>query len=408
MQTVHIPFGKWYKEETHPIIFPDNWEVIVKHMKGAVSLDDSSMEKALDTPIGSPKLQEISQGKHTACILVDDITRPTRLEPLLKLIIKRLNSSGIETKDIFIIFCLGAHRPLTKQDMIKKIGGNLISKVQVFNHNPYEDLVSMGKSKINHPISINRRFTEADLKISVGCIIPHHRAGFAGGAKNIIPGIGGMDTLYANHSYGPAFLGSGNPDNPLRLDMEDISRRVGLDFIVNVVFNTQLEVAGLFAGDLLKAHRAGCIFASNTYQTEIVEDADVVILNTYPKDTDFVQIITAFNVVGKHPEKFFRGDNSTIIVTSACTEGAGHHGLIGPGMRLFGPYDSKVPPRSMNDKETWIYSPSLSVSEIRQFFVSTPPPLYNNWYLLLDDLCSRHGEKAKVAVYPLACIQMGH
>lgn len=416
MQVVRIPWAHWYGDMKHAIWFPDDWEVTVADMEGAPGLSVTAVEKALDNPIGSRPLYEVARGRKSAGIVIDDISRPTPGWLLVPLILRRLEEAGLCRTNISVFLALGAHRPMTRQDMIKKLGEEVLTTVQVFNHNPFQDTVLLGKSKMGNPIVINRRFMETDLKISVGCILPHSMAGFGGGAKNIIPGLGGFETLAANHKavyyekngqkYAHHWVG--NLNNPLRADMEDIARQIGLEFIVNVVFNTRLEVAGVFAGDLVEAHRRGCEFAERVYRTHVVPHADVVVLNAYPKDTEFVQIDSAFNVAGSDPKRLLARDNSTIILTTAASEGGGFHNLVGPGMPLFVPFEHLLPPSSLTGTQTWIYSPNLSFAEIRQFFSAQPRPLYTNWTELLEHLTQRYPNRVRAAVYPLACTQMAN
>ncbi len=415
MQKVTVPWANWYGNEEHSLWFPDGWEVSVADMAGAEALNSEEIERAIETPMGSETLKELARGKKTVAIIVDDISRPTPASVILKPLIIILEEAGIARENISIFISLGAHRPMKRDDIVKKIGEDIVKSVPVLNHSPFEGVVLLGKSKNGTPIIVNRLFMEMELKIAVGCILPHSMAGFGGGAKGIIPGLGGIDTLLANHSFGhydadgKKYLHRhvGNPDNQLRLDMEDITREIGLDFIVNAVFNSQLQVAGLFAGDMVKAHREGCAFAKKVYHTSIIPEADVVILNAYPKDTEFVQVANSFNVGGLNPEKLIRGRKSTIVLTSACSEGAGFHALMGPGMRLFAPFEDKIPPRALAGAKTWLYSPNLSQAEIYPFFESSTLPLYNEWEKLIEDLVPLHQSRAKVAVYPLGSIQMG-
>lgn len=413
MKKVRIPWGCWYGNKEHVITFPKNWEVHVSEMKGAPTIKLGAINKAIDEPIYSPKLEELAQGKKTVGIIVDDITRPTPVKIILPPIIEKLKKAGIREEDITIFISLGSHRPMIKQDMIKKLGKKIVSTFQVLNHNPFDNLIYLGKSKMGHPISINRSFMEKEVKVSIGGILPHQLAGFGGGAKNIIPGIGGIETLSANHNF---IFGKkneqkllhfciGEPDNPLRKDMEDIASKVGPVFFVNTVLNSKMEVAGIFAGDSVKAHRAGAQFAREVYSTKVILEADIIILNAYPKDTEFGQIVNVFNVLGNQPKRFIRNKDSIIILTTAASEGAGFHSLLGPGMKMFVPYDSMIPPQSISGIKTWIYSPDLSIAEIKSFFVNLPP-LYNNWERILKALINRYREKAKVAIYPYPCVQM--
>ena len=104
--------------------------------------------------------------------------------------------------------------------MIKKLGHEVVSTIPVFNHNPFADLVSLGTSQMGNPITINRGLPKRILRLPSAASFPIRRA--SAGERNIIPGIGGMDTLEANHK--PAYYVKdgqrfahrwvGNPDNP--------------------------------------------------------------------------------------------------------------------------------------------------------------------------------------------------
>ncbi|MBM3708102.1 MAG: nickel-dependent lactate racemase [Actinobacteria bacterium] len=414
--SIKIPWSNWYANELHTIWFPDKWNVCVSKMADAPKLKKQKIYEAIKNPIGSQKLEEIAKGKDTVGILVDDLSRPTPAYAVLPYIINELKKCNIKPYNISIIISLGAHRPMTKQEIIKKVGERVASTIQVLNHNPFSpDLVYIGKSKIGSPISINRKFAESDFKIAIGSILPHYCAGFGGGAKSIIPGIGGIDTLEANHSLyfceenGEKHIicSVGNPDNPLRLDMEDIAKKVGLDFIINVVINSKLEIAGVFAGDQVKAHRIGCEFAKKVYHTKKIAKADVVIINAFPKDTEYCQSSNAFNVIGDvSSDEILKGKSSTIIMTTAASEGPGFHYLSGPGTKLFKYHDYTFPPESLKDFDAWIYSPNLFEAEIRQFYKDKPKPLYNDWNNVLRNLILKYGDYAKVAIYPLASIQI--
>ena len=48
---------------------------------------------------------------------------------------------------------------------------------------------------------------------------------------------------------------------------EEVAGRVGLDVIVNAVLNHRREVAGLFVGDFIHAHRQAAGFALEAYGT---------------------------------------------------------------------------------------------------------------------------------------------
>ena len=114
-------------------------------------------------------------------------------------------------------------------DFQKKLGPEIPERYLVFNHNCYEHLVDVGTTGRGTPVKINKELMSADLKISVGCMIPHFGYGFGGGSKMVLPGVAGYETIAANHSISEG-TGTGKVNaNARRLDSEEAARMVGLD-----------------------------------------------------------------------------------------------------------------------------------------------------------------------------------
>ena len=92
---------------------------------------------------------------------------------------------------------------------------------------------------------------EADLRVVVGNVEPHHFAGFSGGVKSAAIGLAGRETITANHSL----LLNANAalavydENPLRQDIEAIGRLPDIHLALNVVMNRQKQIVTAFAGD---------------------------------------------------------------------------------------------------------------------------------------------------------------
>ena len=62
---------------------------------------------------------------------------------------------------------------------------------------------------------------------------------------------------------------------------------VGLRYIVNVVYDVERRVVGCFAGDVVAAHRAGCLRAREVYGTRLPTRADIVLIDSHSADRDF-------------------------------------------------------------------------------------------------------------------------
>lgn len=399
-----VPWQAWYGDMEENLSFPAGWQVTLASMADAPELGDRAVDHALRNPIGTPPLKELAKGVSNAAIVVEDITRPSPTAQILAKILAQLEDGGLDRERVRIIVGTGAHTTMHRSELLKKLGPGVLEGVEVFQHQPYENLVCLGETQRGTPIHINRVFLDADLRIGVGSITPHAYAGFGGGAKIVAVGLAGMDTLHANHAREMAGEAGGVgcvEGNQCRADLEEIAEVAGLTFVVNCVVNSRRQLAGLFAGDMIRSHRAAVEFARNVYATQIPSPADIGVFNAYPKDTDLVQSINAFNVVRFELDRAVRQGGS-VVMTTACPEGAGIHLLEGPGMRGFVAYDQD---QHLGGYGIIIYSPNLSYPEVRQIYPASTL-VFNRWHEVTEELTKRHGHSASVSVFPCASLQI--
>ena len=401
---ISIPWKAWYGDEQFELAFPSKWDAAVFPMQDADDIGDEKIKSALLSPIASRPLSAIAKGKKSAVIVVDDISRPTPAYRILPFIVDELEASGIRKKDIRIIMSLGAHRPMMRDDLIKKLGESIWNSIEIHNHHPYENLEYLGKSNRGTPIYVNKFFMDADVKIGVGCIVPHTYAGFAGGGKIILPGIAGIKTLEANHQPAAMGLRVGLglvEGNELREDIDETARKAGLDFIVNAVVNSKRDLAGVFAGDVIKAHREGVKLAWRIYATKVPKDLDVAILNAYPKDTELFQASLALQLYASAKTGIVK-KGGVIVITTASTEGGGFHSLEGYHMRLYGYHDQS---KNLEDRTLCIFSPNVTPHEVRKYY-SDSTLYFNEWNKLTAYLQERFPDQCSIGVFPCASIQL--
>src|SRR5664280_2078469 len=82
----------------------------------------AAMREAIRNPIGSAPLREIVKPGETVTFIVNDNTRVANSDVFMPVMLDELNAAGIEDKYMQIIFALGAHRPLTEEEMIAAVG----------------------------------------------------------------------------------------------------------------------------------------------------------------------------------------------------------------------------------------------------------------------------------------------
>src|SRR6266513_5760792 len=100
--------------------------------------------------------------------------------------------------------------------------------------------------------------------------------------------------------------------------MRDIALRAGPSFLLNVSLNEQREITGVFAGDILAAHKAGCEFVRQSAMQKFDAPFDVVITTNsgYPLDLNLYQ-----GVKGMSAGARIIKPGGTLILAAECREG---------------------------------------------------------------------------------------
>ncbi len=410
---ITVPTQAWHGDVRLDLEFPGTWEVIQCNMKGhdAPALDEAGMRAALANPIGTDTIRKLAESRSEAVIIIDDMTRPTRIADFIPLVLEELKAGGIQRENIRFVMGLGAHGAYTRADFVKKLGENVVADYPVYNHNIYENCTVMGKTSRGTRVLINSEVAKCDLKIGIGSIVPHVFTGFGGGAKILLPGVSSMETIEANHEplrhtilqtpLGEE-LGLGKyKENIMRLDMVEAARLTGIDVIVNTLVNIDRGNTALFVGDVEEAFLAGAQQAETHYATQIIEGADVIVANCYGKGSEAMLALVIC-------EPFFSVESpKDLVMIVSAPEGQVTHYIYGPfgkttGARHFQPFPAVAETPGLNrmvvfspcgDKagENWI---GLKGSEV-----------VRTWDEVLDRLKQTHGDQSRVAVIPDATIQ---
>jgi nickel-dependent lactate racemase len=370
-------------------------------MQDAPALTDAEIAERFDAPIGTPNVRSLARNRGRAVIVVEDITRPTPVDRLLPHLLAELEAGGISREQICILIGSASHRPITRVDAVKKLGRDVVEVVEVRNHHPYENLVALGTSQRGTPILVNRDFMDADLKIAIGTVVPHEDAGFGGGAKVVGIGLAGVETLAVIHgrtvAEGPVGLGR-LEGNFCRGDMEDIALRAGLEITINVVINSDRDIAGVFVGHPIEAYREAVAFARTVYATELPRGVDVGIFNAYPKDTELMLGFNALNPGYGIGEQLIQ-PNGTVVVTMAASEGYGYHSINTRQQFAYGP-------ELAWHRQLVVYSPNLTQGDIQRF-CPDGTLLFRDWANLIQKLVRIYTGRTRALVLPCGTIQLG-
>jgi nickel-dependent lactate racemase len=323
---------------------PGEYLYSVLEARSAMPLSDvtAALDLALDHPIGCAPLKELARGRKSAAISVCDVTRPVPNQVTLPPLLERLHKGGITVEDITILLATGLHRPATAEEIRAIVGPEIASRYRVVNHDARSlaEHRSLGQTRRGTPVFIDERFMAADLHITLGLIEQHLMLGFSGGRKLIAPGLAAQESIKTIHS--PRFMREvmateGSIDeNPLHDELLEIAHMARHDFMLDVALARNREIAGVFAGDPVRAHAAGVDFVKRSMQIDIPDCVDGAITSAagYPLDLTFYQTIKGVTAA-QHIVK----PGGRILVLSECAEGVGS-AEFGEKLRTVGSYQS--------------------------------------------------------------------
>ena len=295
-----------YNQEKVYFTLPKGWNSIsAQDTPPIFGVSDPIQEirRALDHPIGSSKIEELARPGMEVVLLFDDLQRPTPVHLALPEILNRLNHAGIPDNRISGICSLGTHPIPTLEQLKKKVGEEVFSRLQgrIFSHDPRaSDNVIIGKTHRGTLVEVNRRVAFSDLIIGVGECMPHPIAGYGGGHKIIMPGVCSYRSVadhhftWMRHRNSRVNLMDGNPFYEEIIDAGRLSR---LAFKLDFIINEKKEIIRAFAGDPVAEHREASNYAAFLYLIPLPKLADVTITSAFPLEIG-VQATKALTMAG--------------------------------------------------------------------------------------------------------------
>jgi nickel-dependent lactate racemase len=186
-------------------------------------------------------------------------------------------------------------------------------------------LVTLGKTDYGTPIQVNRAYYECDLKFVTGNIEPHHFMGFSGGVKTAAIGLASRQTINANHAMliHPNAHSGRYSINPMRQDIEQIGRKMGIQFCLGTVLNEHKEILRVYFGDPKMVMQKAIPDVRAMFAAVIPEPYDLVIASPggAPKDINLYQAQKGLT----HAARIAK-DDAWVLLLAACPEGSGSQG----------------------------------------------------------------------------------
>jgi lactate racemase len=287
------------------------------------------VNSAIRNPINIPFFSKSISNKTTVAITINDKTRPVPNNILFPPLLDELLRLGIPKENILIVIATGTHLPMPELEFSMLLKEEILSEYRIISHNcdDTSNLTYKGTTTRGTPVFVNSLYDRADIKIVVGDIEPHHFAGFSGGVKSASIGVSGRETINHNHSLlqDPKSCVGCYEENPLRQDIEEIGKLIGVDLALNAILNEKKQILHVFFGNPMEVMKAGVREIRETELTMIDQPYDLVIASAggYPKDINLYQAQKALT----HASLFCRV-GGTVLLAAACNEGVGSQGYL--------------------------------------------------------------------------------
>ena len=396
---------------------PDHTHILEGRFTPGLLYEKNAILTALRDPIQSPPLKELIIPGNKVVVVHTDITRATPNDRILPILLEEIESAGIERKDIILLNGLGTHRPQTALELRTLLGDEIFDNYRCIQHDCHDsqELISLGKTSLGHPVRINRTYLEADVRILTGFVEPHFFAGFSGGPKAVLPSLAGAESVFSNHGLEmiahPQSTWGITKGNPIWEEMREVALLTRPDFLLNVTLNTQRQITGVYAGDMLAAHAAGSKFVKENSMVAVAHPYDIAITTNsgYPLDQNLYQSIkglSAASQVVRH--------GGAIILAAACEDGLPAHGryadllttggspggvlemISQPGFYAQDQWQVQIQAQIQKSNAVFVFSDGLTTEQIQSaLFI---PCL--NITTTINNLLQRFGNTARICAIP--------
>jgi lactate racemase len=371
---------------------PDGMPVTVVEPQPVPGLPDEqvAIEEALRSPSGMPPLRQLVGPGDTVAVVFSDLTRPMPNDRVLPSLLEELALTGLPEESITLINALGTHRPQTEAELARMLGQAIVERYRIVQHDAWDDgnLVEVGYNRSGRKVRINRAYMEATVRILTGFIEPHIFAGFSGGPKAVLPGIADIESILDNH--GPQMIADPRATwaelegNPIWEEILSVALETEPDLLLNVTLNQGREITGVFAGDLVEAHRAGAVFVGQSALQPVPEFYDVVLTSNsgYPLDLNLYQGVKGLSAAARIVRP--GGD---IILAAECWDGIPDHGeykrllweagspqellerVMTPGFRCHDQWEAQLQAQVQLQARVHVYADGLTEDELRRAMV---------------------------------------
>lgn len=298
-----------YGDEVIEIQLPDSVDVTIlePQKRDPVSAIPQALHEALN------KTDEVQQSFRpcydkdvTVAIAIPDETRALPTSEIVACLYDWIFTAipGLKPGQVTIVIGCGLHPMDDPEAVDRLLPAHIIHDCRVIVHDAFESpVIDCGRTSKGTPVHINEGFASADYKLVVGQIEPHQIVGFTDGVSGMIIGCCSETTIEHNHSlmFNKYAQVGVLPNNPVREDLDEAGRMIGIDLAVDVVLAPNKDVVEILAGQPADNLRKGAKIAADLYGVGLEEKFDIVVASCggYPKDICLYQAQKGLNLASQ-------------------------------------------------------------------------------------------------------------
>ena len=399
-----------------PIDVPDGVTTVLEpSYQNGFPDETAAVRAALRQPLGRRPLGELVTPGQTVAISICDNTRPMPSHTVLPVVLDEL--SHLPPGDIVVLVATGTHRPTTDDELREMLGTDVMDRCEVVNHDAFDqtELRQLPDVEPRVPVWLNRRWLDADIRITTGFVEPHFFAGFSGGPKMVAPGLAGIETTMRLHDAemigSPQARWGVTEGNPIHDAIRRIARQCGVDFGVDVAINRDRRITQVAAGELFAVHARIRDLVKRSAMQRFSSPFDTVVTTNsgYPLDQNLYQTVKGLSAAAQVVK-----EGGIILCASECADGLPSHGeyegilgerdtpeellemICAPGHRRHDQWEVQVQAQIQRRAQVYLKTGGLSHAQVRAAHL-TP---VDDIGAATRECLSRQGPDATLCVLP--------
>ncbi len=249
-------------------------------------------------------LRELAREAERICLVLGPCGRKELATNLAKILLESLGKNP------------QADRTVLLTPEAAELDPNTFPDTKILRHSPNSSpTVPIDSYKGNLPVQLDSEFVNADLRIVIGEVKPHHFLKYSGLSDTVFPGLTSEISLQSHLSNRPNFT---LPD--LHRERIEIANSLDNTFALGLVLDAALNPAQILLGTIpdCVTNLGGSL--DKVFSKEVAKPADIVVMSVggAPSDESLLRAIETFpaGLVGLKR-------NGVLIVAAECGKGHG-------------------------------------------------------------------------------------